>query len=354
VLASIRKLETGSYQVRFRDGTGRERSKTFAKKAHADRFRRDVEYEMDRGDWVDPKAGQVTLADWIDDAWELAAPVRPRTASDRQSRMVKHVLPVFGHMPLTKIDRAAVQRWVNSLTADGYAPATVKKIYETLSAVLRTAVNYELLVRSPCDKVTLPPIGHIEMRFLVPDEVNLLAKTITPHFELLIRFSAETGLRIGELAGLQGGDYQPAHHTIDVKRQLLKDTTPPTYGDPKTTAGIRSLTLSPSLAARIQAVGAVGDTPVFTSTGGGLLNVSNFRRRHFTPAVEAAGLGHVRIHDLRHSAISWWIHQGATIKQVTARAGIASVATAFDRYGHILPNEDRDLARRLDQTGAYK
>jgi integrase len=103
------------------------------------------------------------------------------------------------------------------------------------------------------------------------------------------------------------------------------------------------------LAARIQAVGAVGDTPVFTSTGGGLLNVSNFRSRHFTPAVEAAGLGHVRIHDLRHSAISWWIHQGATIKQVTARAGIASVATAFDRYGHILPNEDQDLARRLDQ-----
>ena len=58
-MASIRKLESGSYQVRFRDGTGRERSETFAKKAHADRFRRDVEYELDRGDWVDPKAGHV-------------------------------------------------------------------------------------------------------------------------------------------------------------------------------------------------------------------------------------------------------------------------------------------------------
>lgn len=353
-MASIRKLETGSYQVRFRDGTGRERSKTFAKKAHADRFRRDVEYEMDRGDWVDPKAGQVTLSDWIDEAWELAAPVRPRTASDRQSRMVKHVLPVFGHMPLTKIDRAAVQRWVNSLTADGYAPATVKKIYETLSAVLRTAVSYERLVRSPCDKVTLPPIGHIEMRFLVPDEVNLLAKTITPHFELLIRFSAETGLRIGELAGLQGGDYQPAHHTIDVKRQLLKDTTPPTYGDPKTTAGIRSLTLSPPLADRIQALRVVGDTPVFTSTGGGLLNVPNFRSRHFYPAVKAAGLGHVRIHDLRHTAVSAWIQAGASIKHVTERAGIASVTVAFDRYGHLYPNEDRQLADQLAHIGLYQ
>jgi integrase len=257
-------------------------------------------------------------------------------------------------MPLTRIDRAAVQRWVNSLTADGYAPATVKKIYETLSAVLRTAVSFGRLTRSPCDKVTLPTIGHIEMRCLVPEEVNLLAVTITPHFELLIRFLAETGLRIGELGGLQGGDYQSANHTIDVKRQLLKDTTPPIYGDPKTAAGIRSLTLSPTLAARVEAVGAVGDAPVFTSTGGGLLNVSNFRRRHFTPAVEAAGLGHVRIHDLRHSAISWWINRGATIKQVTARAGIASVATAFDRYGHIFPNEDRQLADRLALIGLYQ
>ncbi len=62
-----------------------------------------------------------------------------------------------------------------------------------------------------------------------------------------------------------------------------------------------------------------------------------------------AGLSHERIHDLCHSAISWWIYRGAIIKQVTARAGIASVATAFDRYGHIFPNEDRDLAQRLGQ-----
>ena len=112
-MASIRKRESGNYQVRYRDRAGREHAQGFKKKAHADRFRRDIEHELDRGDWVDPKAGQVTLADWVDEAWELAAPVRPRTASDRQARMANHVLPIFGHMPLTKIDRAAVQRWVN-------------------------------------------------------------------------------------------------------------------------------------------------------------------------------------------------------------------------------------------------
>ena len=348
-MASVRKLVSGHYQVRFRDAGGRERSKTFTKKVHADKYRSQVEYELDRGDWLDPRAGEVRLVDWFEEAWDLATPVKRRTASDRRSNMNKHVLPTFGDRPLNRIDPEDVQRWVNGLSAAGYAPATVKKIFETLSGVLRTAVRYGRLTHLVCDKISLPAIPQVEMRFLVPEEVDRLASAITPHFELLIRFAAETGLRIGEIAGLQGNDYQPGEHVIAVKRQLLKDTSPPTYADPKTAAGIRSLTLSPALAERVDAINAVGDAPMFTSPQGALLNVANFRKRHFLPAVAAAGLGHVRIHDLRHSAISLWIHRGATIKQVTTRAGIASVTTAFDRYGHIFPNEDRNLATRLNQ-----
>ena len=351
-MASVRKLGSGNYQVRFRDQTGRERSRTFGRKVHADRFRHDLEYELDRGDWVDPRSGQITLADWVEHAWKLRPTVKARTASDRQARMIRHVLPAFGHSPLSCIERERVQLWVNELSDSGYAPATVKKVFETLSATLRTAVDYERLARSPCDRISLPPLPYIDMRFLVPEEVDSLAVSITPYFEILIRFAAETGLRISEIAGLQGRDYRSADQTVSVKRQLLKDTAPATYGDPKSAAGIRSLTLSPTLATRIESLKVLGDAPLFPSTRGNLFNQSNFRRRHFVPAVERAGIGYLRIHDLRHTAISLWINKGATIKQVTTRAGISSVATAFDRYGHIFPNEDRDLADRLDRPEA--
>ena len=92
---------------------------------------------------------------------------------------------------------------------------------------------------------------------------------------------------------------------------------------------------------------------IVTRTRGSYLDESNFRGRHFYPAVKKAGLGHVRIHDLRHTAISLWITNSATIKNVTERAGIASVATAFDRYGHLYPNEDRELAQRLASSGIH-
>ena len=103
-----------------------------------------------------------------------------------------------------------------------------------------------------------------------------------------------------------------------------------------------------------QGPGMVADAPMFTSVNDGLLDVPNFRSRHFYPAVHAAGLGHVRIHDLRHTAISSWIHEGASIKAVTERAGIASVTTAIDRYGHLYPNEDRQLADQLAHIGLYQ
>ena len=95
------------------------------------------------------------------------------------------------------------------------------------------------------------------------------------------------------------------------------------------------------------------ENPIFTSPGGSSLDESNFRGRYFYPAVKKAELGHVRIHDLRHTAISLWIYNGASIKNVTERAGIVSVATAFDRYGHLYPNEDRELAGRLSNSALY-
>ena len=243
--------------------------------------------------------------------------------------------------------------WVNDFSSKGFAPSTVKKIFETLAAPLRVAVDYGRIQVSPVHKINLPPIGIQEQRFLEPWEVNKLAEAITPHYELLVRFAAETGLRISEIGGLQGGDYQPSNRTISVKRQLLKGSYPLIYSEPKTSAGFRSLTLTEQLAERLDSLNVAGENPIFTSPGGSFLDETNFRGRHFYPAVKKAGLGHVRIHDLRHTAISLWIYSGASIKNVTERAGIASVATAFDRYGHLYKNEDRELAERLSASGLY-
>jgi hypothetical protein len=66
------------------------------------------------------------------------------------------------------------------------------------------------------------------------------------------------------------------------------------------------------------------------------------------PAVRAAGLDGLRIHDLRHTAVALWIAAGAYPKEVAARAGHASVSFTLDRYGHLYPEADAALRDRLD------
>jgi integrase len=66
------------------------------------------------------------------------------------------------------------------------------------------------------------------------------------------------------------------------------------------------------------------------------------------PAVERADLGHLRIHDLRHTAVSLWIAEGANPKQVAVRAGHTSVSVVLDRYGHLYPQHDDELVNALE------
>ncbi|MBW3665892.1 MAG: tyrosine-type recombinase/integrase [Actinobacteria bacterium] len=116
-------------------------------------------------------------------------------------------------------------------------------------------------------------------------------------------------------------------------------------------SGYRALISAPTpdeLAEHLLGVHDAPDAYVFTAAGGGPLRVTNFRRRRWYPAVEAAGLDGLRLHDLRHTAVSLWIAGGANPKQVSTWAGHTSVSFTLDRYGHLFPNHDEDLRDRLD------
>ena len=95
-----------------------------------------------------------------------------------------------------------------------------------------------------------------------------------------------------------------------------------------------------------------GDDLVFVGPQGGTLRLAGFRHRIWRPAVRAAGLDGLRIHDLRHTAVALWIAAGANPKEVAARAGHTSVSFTLDRYGHLYPDADQALRDRLDALHA--
>jgi integrase len=123
------------------------------------------------------------------------------------------------------------------------------------------------------------------------------------------------------------------------------------FGPPRTSAGRRMVGLPrfvvEALAERMAGPGTAEEL-VFAGPHGGALRVTLFRQRFWLPAVKAAGLDGLRIHDLRHTAVALWIAAGANPKEVAARAGHASVSFTLDRYGHLYPEADLNLRERLD------
>jgi integrase len=113
-------------------------------------------------------------------------------------------------------------------------------------------------------------------------------------------------------------------------------------GPPKTRSGKRIVPLPrfvvDELIAHVAGLGP-GDL-VFQAPEGGPLRASLFRRRIFTPAVGAAGLGGLTPHGLRHTAVALWIAAGASPLEVATRAGHTSVVTVLNVYGHLLPRTE--------------
>jgi integrase len=140
---------------------------------------------------------------------------------------------------------------------------------------------------------------------------------------------------------------------LDIAEIMVEVQGRSTFGPPKTRAGRRIVGLPRSVATELGehlACRPDGESDfVFQGPAGGVLRASPFRQRFWLPATRAAGVNPLRLHDLRHTAVSFWIAGGASVKEIAVRAGHASVATVLDRYGHLLPDSDAELRERPEQ-----
>jgi Phage integrase family len=90
---------------------------------------------------------------------------------------------------------------------------------------------------------------------------------------------------------------------------------------------------------------------VFTAPQGGPLRERKFLHGQLKPAARRAGLPEtLRAHDLRHTAASLLIREGASVKAVQRSLGHKSAVMTLDRYGHLWPDELEDLTERLDRA----
>jgi integrase len=249
------------------------------------------------------------------------------------------VLPHFGTATLAGIDTLAVREWVAGLVEGGLSPSRIRNAHQVLAQVLAAAVEGGRLARNPAAGVRLPKRVEREMLFLDAGQVEQLADAIGPHYRVLVYFLAYTGLRFGEVV----------ESATEVGSALV-------WGPTKTDE--RRIVRLPRFLVELLGEHLAGqphspDDLVFTAPLAGPLRERKFLHGQLKPAAQRAGLPvTLRAHDLRHTAASLLIREGASVKAVQRSLGHKSAVMTLGRYGHLWPDELEDLAERLDRVRA--
>ncbi len=350
---TIRRLPSGRFQVRYfhlgRRITGEQ---TFTTKTDARVYLAGVETDMRRGNYYDPTAGRVTFAEYAG-WWLEQRPIRPHTRETYESQLT-HLIPTFGRAQLTEIQPVDVRRWHGELFQSGLHPNSVAKIYRLLRTILTTAVDDGLLAKNPARIRGASKEQMIERPLLTWDHVVLLANAILPRFDALVWTAAASGLRFGELAGLELRHFNVERSELRVEQALtFVKGKGATLGPPKTDSAHRTVVVPTQITARLcfhidEYLDHTGPSDLlFTSMRGRpLLN------RTFAPwwrrAVAEVGLEGTRFHDLRHLAGTEAATAGASLREVMARMGHATSSASL-RYLKASEIRDRDIS---DAIGA--
>ena len=139
-MGSVRKdIRSPGWQARYRDRSGRQRTRTFLTKGEARTFLGTVETDLAKGTWTDPALAKVRFSTYTTRWRQSLAHLRPGTLNNVDSFLHCHILPGFGTWQIGRIEPADIRIFVAELVEKGLAPSTVAAVYRVLARILATA-----------------------------------------------------------------------------------------------------------------------------------------------------------------------------------------------------------------------
>lgn len=300
--------------------------------------------------------------------------VRPATASDYEHRFRKHIQPVFGNRKLGDITARDVTGWMSQLVSDGYSVPTINGSLQVLGAIFRSAQQEGVIAHSP-----VAAVPRLSRRLGAPTQVQeplsseegaRLLEVCGDDVEgVAIATGLLLGLRRSEILGLKWKDVDLKKNTLLVARALREIPIYDQYGrgetrlelnEPKTLSSKRVVSLPGALVGRLWLLRAArvaegnfssedwlvsqdGKKPTRPKTLAAML-----RRR-----LKAAGLRHIRFHDLRHSCAVLSLAAGVRIEAVSQILGHGSIDVTKSKYAPYVAALSAEFSEAIGQHLGY-
>lgn len=302
----------------------------------------------------------------------------------RYCRMLEtRLLSYFGHFYINKIKPTDIMKFYDLLEKDTQLvrkkgnngsktkkPLSGKTILEhhrLLRAMLHKAVYWQLIVANPAERVQPPKARKPKRRSYDDEQTKILLENLEQlsiedtKYKVAIILTVFTGVRLGELMGLEWQDVDFKNGIISINRssQYLSDMGVFTKV-PKTESSIREIAIPDFIISLLEEYKLwyeeqksiygelwTDSDRLFVQADGKPMHPSTISK-WFVKYVGQIGLPVINFHGLRHTNASLLVAQNIDIAVISARLGHAQISTTLDFYVHPLLSHNRKAGYALE------
>lgn len=328
----------------------------------------------------------------------------------------KHILPEIGHLKLSKILPAHLNKLYNILNTErkdgkpgGYAPKTIKHVHNTISGIYATAAKWNIVTDNPCDRVEPPKTvpTRDKLKYFTLEQTNIFlslldkeytttykahdriddtgktyhvsdyseTRSVPLQFRLFYQMALFCGLRRGELVALEWSDIDFSDNSVSITKSTSCVNGKPITKSTKTNSSVRKISVPASVMALAKrykreqmeyklSLGSQwkGNNYIFIQWNGCQMHPDTpyktfkkiIKRYNESLVDESKKLPDIPLHGLRHTSATLLISQNVDVKTVSNRLGHAQTSTTMDIYSHALQKMDEQAAVVLDDLLAKK
>ncbi len=327
------------YEFWYFDSHGKRRWKTaecVGDLKSAVQERADLMGKVSKGELVAPT--KQTFSEYANEWLESKTKIRDTTRDGYQHTIESHLRPSLGRVKMSDLTENHVARMVADLEARGFQPGTIRNTLNVLSGMLKTGVRRGVISRNVVSNLSPDERpGRVDGRKLELLNAEQVQKVIdvAGNHRPMVELAVQTGLRAGEILGLEWRDIDWDEQVIRVRRQLNPLGV---VGPVKTESSERDVVLPAGLARtlklhRIASPASLETDPVFVTKDGTRLGRSWMMK--ITQILSRRAGFNIRWHDLRHAYASYMISNGVDIIFVSNQLGHKTADITLKVYTHV-------------------
>lgn len=364
-MASINKYKTGFGEIRhrvlWRDPNGIQKSKSFDRFKKAQEFKIRLEHELRDSSYTEPS--KITVRKFLEQWFDMHKKGLQYKTIQGYEYNIGYINNTLGDMYLQRLTAGDIEKMLKSLSTskgEKLSGKYLQEIYSTLNLALKHAVKLKLLSVSPCAAVSRPKSVKFQASFILPEDVKKYLDLFSDAWIYpAVVLALFCGLRRGELLALQWNDIDFRNNQLKVYKAVI-DVGNKRFQKSTKTEKARTVDIPPTAITILRQhrkkqleykllLNDYHDSNFIVTEDDGTLPAPAYVSRFFMRRVISSGLPYVRFHDLRHTAASLMLLEGANLETVSSILGHSSITITADIYAHVIDKSKKDAANSLDK-----